>query len=164
MAQNEVSDFILSEPNTCITICIRLLLVTLTSGVSSRIREKTHAQEYEMGDDQEGKLVSFLDHTSHLTIVVWKLATGYSEIVSGNICFGWVRSNETNECLQDEGRYQYNIEEKDVKFGQEATKLCRVLKVLYEYVQECDADFCDERTLVPLFRAPRGKQLILLFR
>ena len=92
-----------------------VVLVTLTSGVSSRIREKTHAQEYEMGDDQEGKLVSFLDHTSHLTIVVWKLATGYSEIVSGNICFGWVRSNETNECLQDEGRYQYNIEEKDVK-------------------------------------------------
>ena len=55
-------------------------------------------------------------------------------------------------------------QEKDIKFGQEATKLCRVLKVLYEYVQECDADFCDERTLVPLFRAPRGKQLILLFR
>ena len=55
-------------------------------------------------------------------------------------------------------------QEKDVKFGQEATKLCRVLKVLHEYVQECDADFCDERTLVPLFRASRGKQLILLFR
>ena len=91
------------------------VIVTLTSGVSSRIREKPHAQEHEVGDDQEGKLVSFLDHTSHLTIVVWKLATGYSEIVSGNICFGWVRSNEANHSLQDEGRYQYNIEEKDVK-------------------------------------------------
>ena len=55
-------------------------------------------------------------------------------------------------------------QDKDSKFSQETTKLCRVLKVLHEYVQECDADFCDERTMVPLFRAPRGKQLVLLFR
>jgi ubiquitin carboxyl-terminal hydrolase 9/24 len=55
-------------------------------------------------------------------------------------------------------------QDKDVKFKQETTRLCRVLKVLHEYVQECDADFCDERTFVPLFRAPRGKQLVLLFR
>ena len=55
-------------------------------------------------------------------------------------------------------------QDKDIKFSQETTKLCRVLKVLHEYVQECDADFCDERTMVPLFRAPRGKQLVLLFR
>ena len=29
---------------------------------------------------------------------------------------------------------------------------------------ECDADFCEERTFVPLYRASRGKQLMLLFR
>ena len=44
------------------------------------------------------------------------------------------------------------------------TRLCRVLKVLHEYVMECDADFCEERTFVPLYRASRGKQLMLLFR
>ena len=39
-----------------------------------------------------------------------------------------------------------------------------MLKVLHEYVMECDADFCEERTFVPLYRASRGKQLMLLFR
>ena len=43
-------------------------------------------------------------------------------------------------------------------------RLCRVLKVLHEYVMECDSDFCEERTFVPLYRASRGKQLMLLFR
>ena len=50
------------------------------------------------------------------------------------------------------------------KLEKETTKLCRVLKVLHEYVMECDADFGEERTFVPLYRAPRGKQIVLLFR
>ena len=29
---------------------------------------------------------------------------------------------------------------------------------------ECDADFIEERTMIPLFRAPRGKQVGLVFR
>ena len=45
------------------------------------------------------------------------------------------------------------------KLNQELTRLCRVLKVLHEYVMECDADFIEERTMIPLFRAPRGKQV-----
>ena len=47
--------------------------------------------------------------------MVWKLKTGYSEIVSGNICFGWARESADHHSTQDGGRYQYNIEEKDVK-------------------------------------------------
>jgi len=90
-------------------------LVTLTNGVSGRVHEKTHLHEIDTGDEQENKLVSFLDHTSHLTVVVWKLKTGYSEIVSGNICFGWARESADHHSTQDGGRYQYNIEEKDVK-------------------------------------------------
>ena len=50
------------------------------------------------------------------------------------------------------------------KLEKETTKLCRVLKVLHEYVMECDADFGEERTFVPLYRAPRGKQIVLMFR
>ena len=52
----------------------------------------------------------------------------------------------------------------DSKFEQETTRLCRVMKVLHEYVQECDADYYEERAFVPLYRASRGKQLTLLFR
>ena len=29
---------------------------------------------------------------------------------------------------------------------------------------ECDADFIEERTMIPLYRAPRGKQVGLVFR
>jgi len=90
-------------------------LVTLTSGISSRIPANTQANEFEIGDEQENKLVAFLDHTSHLTVVVWHLATGYSEVVSGNLCFGWARENADSNYVQEAGRYQYNIEEKDVK-------------------------------------------------
>lgn len=50
------------------------------------------------------------------------------------------------------------------KLSQETTRLCRVLKVLSQYVMRCDADFSDERTMIPLFRASRGKQLNLSVR
>ena len=43
--------------------------------------------------------------------------------------------------------------------------LFRVMKVLHEYVQECDeADYYEERAFVPLYRASRGKQMSLIFR
>ncbi|CAL4062679.1 unnamed protein product [Meganyctiphanes norvegica] len=47
---------------------------------------------------------------------------------------------------------------------QETTRMCRVLKVLYEYVSECDGDFGDDRSILPLGRASRGKHLSLLVR
>ena len=50
------------------------------------------------------------------------------------------------------------------RFEQETTRLCRVMKVLHEYVQECDVDYSEERAYVPLFRASRGKQMMLIFR
>lgn len=34
----------------------------------------------------------------------------------------------------------------------EAVKLCRVLKVLQEYVSECDGSFVNERKILPLHR------------
>ena len=43
-------------------------------------------------------------------------------------------------------------------------RLCRVVQVLHEYVSECDGDFQEERTLLPLHRAARGKQLSLVVR
>ncbi len=54
--------------------------------------------------------------------------------------------------------------DKDGKLQQELTRLCRVLKVLHEYILECDADFCEERVFVPLFRASRGKHMTITVR
>lgn len=38
------------------------------------------------------------------------------------------------------------------KVRQETTRMCRVLKVLYEYIAECDGDFGDDRSILPLAR------------
>ena len=50
------------------------------------------------------------------------------------------------------------------KMELEVQRLCRVLCVLHEYVSECDAEFQEERTAIPLYRAARGKQLSLTVR
>nr|CAD7574966.1 unnamed protein product [Timema californicum] len=46
----------------------------------------------------------------------------------------------------------------------EAVRMCRVMKVLQEYIGECDGDFTVERKILPLHRACRGKHLTLLVR
>lgn len=34
----------------------------------------------------------------------------------------------------------------------EAIRMCRVMKVLQEYISECDGDFTNERKILPLHR------------
>nr|CAD7397023.1 unnamed protein product [Timema cristinae] len=46
----------------------------------------------------------------------------------------------------------------------EAVRMCRVMKVLQEYIGECDGDFTVERKILPLHRACRGKHLTLVVR
>ena len=46
----------------------------------------------------------------------------------------------------------------------ELLRLCRVLCVLFEYVSECDAEYQEERSCIPLYRAARGKHLTLTVR
>ncbi|CAH1960059.1 unnamed protein product [Acanthoscelides obtectus] len=46
----------------------------------------------------------------------------------------------------------------------EAVKMCRVLKVLHEYISECDNNFVGERRVLPLHRACHGKHLTLIVR
>lgn len=46
----------------------------------------------------------------------------------------------------------------------EAERMCRVLRVLQEYIKECDRAFNGERNNLPLSRAHRGKQVTLFIR
>jgi len=90
-------------------------LVTLSRGHSSRDLGSRYKDEMELdlGDSGGGScdsLVAFLDHTSHLTVVVWPLMTGHSEVVTGNFLFSW-----NDQSGGETGRYQYNTEEKNVK-------------------------------------------------
>lgn len=45
-----------------------------------------------------------------------------------------------------------------------AQKMCRVIRVLQEYIKECDRTFSGDRKRLPLSRAHRGKDLILFIR
>ncbi|XP_052519968.1 probable ubiquitin carboxyl-terminal hydrolase FAF-X [Budorcas taxicolor] len=47
---------------------------------------------------------------------------------------------------------------------QEAVRMVRVLTVLREYINECDSDYHEERTVLPMSRAFRGKHLSLIVR
>ncbi|KAH1013809.1 hypothetical protein HUJ04_002748 [Dendroctonus ponderosae] len=46
----------------------------------------------------------------------------------------------------------------------EAVKMCRVMKVLHEYISECDNAFVGERRILPLHRACYGKYLTVIVR
>lgn len=46
----------------------------------------------------------------------------------------------------------------------EAVKMCRVIRVLQEYISECDNTFIGERKILPLHRACYGKHLALIIR
>lgn len=46
----------------------------------------------------------------------------------------------------------------------EAEKMCRIVKVLQEYIKECDRAFTGDRFYLPLSRASRGKHMTLYVR
>ncbi|XP_046668911.1 probable ubiquitin carboxyl-terminal hydrolase FAF-X isoform X3 [Homalodisca vitripennis] len=50
------------------------------------------------------------------------------------------------------------------QYHQKSITMCRVMKVLQEYISECDGEFSGERKLLPLHRACRGKHLALVVR
>jgi ubiquitin carboxyl-terminal hydrolase 9/24 len=50
------------------------------------------------------------------------------------------------------------------KLRQEVQRMTRVLKVMHEYISQCDNDFGEERTVLPMARAFRGVQLMLTIK
>ena len=56
------------------------------------------------------------------------------------------------------------VDQRANEIKMEAMKMCRVMKVLQEYINECDTAFSGERKILPLHRAARGKNLALIIR
>lgn len=57
------------------------------------------------------------------------------------------------------------VDSKDIKMRLiEAEKMCRILKVLQEYIKECDRAFNGDRFILPLSRVSRGKHTSLYIR
>ena len=50
------------------------------------------------------------------------------------------------------GKDQEEAQRMMSRLRDEAIRMCRVMKVLQEYISECDADFTNERKILPLHR------------
>ena len=74
-------------------------------------------------------------------------------------CVKRLKTNEHNiSCLSaDEPKDSSAIDT-------ESTRMCRVLRLLFEYISECDHEFGDIRASVPLLRAAKGRQIIVTLR
>ncbi|UYV75295.1 USP9X [Cordylochernes scorpioides] len=50
------------------------------------------------------------------------------------------------------------------RLRQETTRMARILRVLHDYISQCDGDFGEDRSILPMARAYRGKHMILTVR
>ncbi|XP_055902389.1 probable ubiquitin carboxyl-terminal hydrolase FAF isoform X2 [Eupeodes corollae] len=66
--------------------------------------------------------------------------------------------------LSSNVEYTNSNDKETIFLRNEAEKMCRVLKVLQEYVRECDRSFTGDRHQLPLCRATRGKHMSLYIR
>ena len=67
-----------------------------------------------------------------------------------------------NKVFLDGKEERFDQQANEIKM--ETMKMCRVMKVLQEYINECDTAFSGERKILPLHRAARGKNLALIIR
>ncbi|XP_054553726.1 probable ubiquitin carboxyl-terminal hydrolase FAF-X [Talpa occidentalis] len=73
-------------------------------------------------------------------------------------CFDRLKASYDTLCVLDGDKDSINCAK------QEAIRMDRVLTVLREYINECDSDYHEERTILPMSRAFRGKHLSLIIR
>ncbi|XP_058260184.1 probable ubiquitin carboxyl-terminal hydrolase FAF-X isoform X2 [Hemibagrus wyckioides] len=73
-------------------------------------------------------------------------------------CFDRLKASYDTLCVLDGDKDSINCAR------QEAIRMVRVLTVLKEYINECDSDFHEERTILPMSRAFRGKHVTLVVR
>lgn len=87
-----------------------------------------------MGPRLQTSLCDF--HDTHISECINRLRAHYDTI--------------TILSKQDNTSCQTNDAKTEIR--KESVKMCRVLKVLYEYINECDNNFTSERKLLPLYR------------
>ncbi|XP_060732324.1 probable ubiquitin carboxyl-terminal hydrolase FAF-X isoform X11 [Tachysurus vachellii] len=73
-------------------------------------------------------------------------------------CFDRLKASYDTLCVLDGDKDSINCAR------QEAIRMVRVLTVLREYITECDSDYHEERTILPMSRAFRGKHITLIVR
>uniref|UniRef100_A0AAR2LFU1 ubiquitinyl hydrolase 1 n=1 Tax=Pygocentrus nattereri TaxID=42514 RepID=A0AAR2LFU1_PYGNA len=73
-------------------------------------------------------------------------------------CFDRLKASYDTLCVLDGDKDSINCAR------QEAIRMVRVLTVLREYITECDSDYHEERTILPMSRSFRGKHITLIVR
>uniref|UniRef100_A0AAY4DML2 ubiquitinyl hydrolase 1 n=1 Tax=Denticeps clupeoides TaxID=299321 RepID=A0AAY4DML2_9TELE len=73
-------------------------------------------------------------------------------------CFDRLKASYDTLCVLDGDKDSINCAR------QEAIRMVRVMTVLKEYINECDSDYHEERTILPMSRAFRGKHITLVVR
>uniref|UniRef100_A0A8C9SFP8 ubiquitinyl hydrolase 1 n=1 Tax=Scleropages formosus TaxID=113540 RepID=A0A8C9SFP8_SCLFO len=73
-------------------------------------------------------------------------------------CFDRLKASYDTLCVLDGDKDSINCAR------QEAIRMVRVLTVLREYITECDSDYHEERAILPMSRAFRGKHITLIVR
>ncbi|XP_038836137.1 probable ubiquitin carboxyl-terminal hydrolase FAF-X isoform X1 [Salvelinus namaycush] len=74
------------------------------------------------------------------------------------LCFDRLKASYDTLCVLDGDKDSINCAR------QEAIRMVRVLTVLKEYINECDSDYHEERSILPMSRAFRGKHITLIVR
>ncbi|XP_045061562.1 probable ubiquitin carboxyl-terminal hydrolase FAF-X isoform X2 [Coregonus clupeaformis] len=74
------------------------------------------------------------------------------------LCFDRLKASYDTLCVLDGDKDSINCAQ------QEAVRMVRVLTVLKEYINECDSDYHEERSILPMSRAFRGKHITLIVR
>ncbi|KAF5307812.1 hypothetical protein FQR65_LT06684 [Abscondita terminalis] len=59
---------------------------------------------------------------------------------------------------------EFDLNQLQNSITSECVKMCRILRVLHEYLSECDNAFMGERKILPLHRACKGKHMTLIIR
>ncbi|ESN99989.1 hypothetical protein HELRODRAFT_176291 [Helobdella robusta] len=74
------------------------------------------------------------------------------------------QSPKSSQEQLDEDQQQQQMRQHEQQIQQEANRMIRILTVLKVYIVECDEAYCEERAILPLVRACRGKQVNLIIR
>ncbi|XP_049853945.1 probable ubiquitin carboxyl-terminal hydrolase FAF-X isoform X1 [Schistocerca gregaria] len=140
--------------------------------IANRAIELLKEVNTNLGPRLQGSLVDF--HETYISECLDRLKAHYDTVsillrddvgCSNNENVLQNVGNRFSEFSVDEVKKDEMLDEAMVmRLRGEAVKMCRVMKVLQEYIGECDGDFSVERKILPLHRACRGKHLSLLVR
>lgn len=125
------------------------VITTAGEEISNKAIELLKEVSTALGPRLQSKVADF--HENFINECYERLRTHYDNInILSKTIDGCIAKDE--ECVDMKARLQF------------AEQMCRVIRVLQEYIKECDRNFTGDRMRLPLARASRGKHIIVYIR